>query len=67
LLLIKFLHFLSKARWSMSNLASMLRHCLFYYLDLQAWLDDPFGQPAPSPDHQQLLLPLPDFGQAAAG
>jgi hypothetical protein len=45
ILLLKWLHHLSKAKWSLSNLASMLRLSLFTYRDLQTWLDDPFGTP----------------------
>jgi hypothetical protein len=56
LLLLKYLHHLSKFGWSMSNLATMLRLNLFTYRDLQQWLHDPFGQP-PVPPVIQLLLP----------
>ena len=48
LLLLKYLHHLSKFGWSLSNLATMLRLNLFTYRDLVKWLHDPFGQP---PDH----------------
>lgn len=41
LLLLKWLHYLSKAGWSLSNLASMLRLNLFTYRDLRDWLDAP--------------------------
>jgi hypothetical protein len=41
ILLLKWLHHLSKAKWSLSNLASMLRLNLFTYRDLTAWLDNP--------------------------
>jgi hypothetical protein len=58
ILLLKWLHHLSKARWSLSNLASMLRLNLFTYRDLHAWLDDPFGTPPILPDSQQLTLAL---------
>ena len=40
MLLLKWLHHLSKAGWSLSNLASMLRLNLFTYRDLRDWLDD---------------------------
>lgn len=56
LLLLKFLHYLSKFTWSMSNLVTMLRLNLFTYRDLRKWLDDPFGLP-PSPPVIQLMLP----------
>jgi hypothetical protein len=58
ILLLKWLHHLSKAKWSLSNLASMLRLSLFTYRDLQTWLDDPFGTPPILPDTQQLTLGL---------
>jgi len=58
ILLLKWLHHLSKARWSLSNLASMLRMNLFTYRDLTAWLDNPFGTPPILPESQQLILGL---------
>jgi hypothetical protein len=58
ILLLKWLHHLSKARWSLSNLASMLRMNLFTYRDLTAWLDNPFGTPPMLPESQQLTLGL---------
>jgi hypothetical protein len=56
ILLLKWLHHLSKAKWSLSNLASMLRMNLFTYRDLTAWLDNPFGTPPILPASQQLTL-----------
>jgi IS4 transposase len=58
ILLLKWLYHLSKARWSLSNLASMLRLNLFTYRDLSAWLDNPFGTPPILPESQQLTLGL---------
>jgi len=58
ILLLKWLHHLSKARWSLSNLASMLRLNLFTYRDLTAWLDNPFGTPPVVPESQQIPLGL---------
>jgi hypothetical protein len=58
ILLLKWLHHLSKAKWSLSNLASMLRMNLFTYRDLTAWLDNPFGTPPVVPESQQLTLGL---------
>jgi hypothetical protein len=58
ILLLKWMHHLSKAKWSLSNLASMLRMNLFTYRDLTAWLDNPFGTPPLLPDSQQLTLAL---------
>jgi hypothetical protein len=56
MLLLKWLHHLSKARWSLSNLASMLRLNLFTYRDLKAWLDQPFSTPPLQPEPDQLNL-----------
>ena len=53
LLLLKWLHHLSKAKWSLSNLASMLR-----LRDLLTWLHEPFGTPPLPPPSEQLLLAL---------
>jgi hypothetical protein len=58
ILLLKWLHHLSKAKWSLSNLASMLRLNLFTYRDLRNWLDHPFETPPLLPDSLQLVLPL---------
>jgi len=58
LLLLKWLHHLSKAKWSLSNLASMLRLNLFTYRPLQNWLDDPFQTPPLVPESEQLILAL---------
>jgi IS4 transposase len=64
LLLLKWLHHLSKAAWSLSNLASMIRLNLFTYRALRAWLDDPFDTPPLLPVPEQLALPELGFGQA---
>lgn len=58
LLLLKWLHHLSKANWSMSNLNSMLRMNLFTYRDLRSWIDDPFGTPPVSPPSEQITMVL---------
>ena len=66
LLLLKYLHYLSKANWSLSNLATMLRLNLFTYRDLQEWLDEPFGSPPITPETYRQQF-LPGFGQAGTG
>ena len=66
LLLIKHLHFLSKALWSMSNLAAMLRLNLFTYRDLLAWLHDSFGKPPILSEGTIGLLFFPGLGQPNA-
>lgn len=58
LLLLKWLHHLSRATWSLSNLAAMLRLNLFTYRDLRDWLDDPFRTPPLEPIPIQLDLKL---------
>lgn len=63
LLLLKWLHYQSRAAWSFSNLASMLRLNLFSYRDLGEWLSDPFGTPPIVPAVEQLVLPLTGLGQ----
>ena len=59
LLLLKWLHHLSQANWSLSNLASMLRLNLFTYRSLAQWIDNPIGTPPLIPLAEQLSLPLP--------
>lgn len=58
LLLLKWLHHLSKAGWSLSNLVSLLRLNLFTYRDLRDWIDDPFNTPPLLPLPEQLELAL---------
>jgi hypothetical protein len=58
LLLLKWLHHLSQANWSLSNLATMLRLNLFTYRDLLDWLHKPFGTPPMVPGPEQLALSL---------
>jgi len=63
LLLLKWLHHLSKADWSISNLAAMLRLNLFTYRNLRDWLNEPFQTPPMVPLPEQLMLPMPNLGQ----
>lgn len=58
MLLLRFLQLKSSFRWSLSNLAAMLRFNLLTYRDLWAWLDDPFGVPIHEPASEQLALAL---------
>ena len=58
ILLLKWLHHLSKAKWSLSNLASMLRMNLFTYRDLTAWLTDTRRHAANAPCLEQLTFGL---------
>jgi IS4 transposase len=63
LLLLKWLHYLSRATWSFSNLVSLLRLNLFTYRDLMEWLTNPLNTPPLVPALAQLALPLPGLGQ----
>lgn len=58
ILLLKWMHHLSRAGWSMANLAALLRMNLFTYRELRDWLDNPFNTPPTIPDPQQLTLAL---------
>ena len=58
LLLLKWLHHLSKANWSLSNLASMLRLNLFTYRELTKWLHNPTETPPLLPVAEQLMLAM---------
>jgi Domain of unknown function (DUF4372)/Transposase DDE domain len=58
LLLLKWLHHLSKANWSLSNLASMLRLNLFTYRELTKWLHNPTETPPMVPVPEQLMLAI---------
>ena len=58
MLILKFLQLRSRFSWSLSNLIALLRHQLFVYRELFAWLDNPFeGPPALAEiDLKQLAL-----------
>ena len=56
MLVIRWLHHLSRAPWSFSNMATMLRLNLFTYRDLRAWLDEPYETPPVIPRPEQLPL-----------
>ena len=62
LLVLKWLHDLSRAGWSFSNLASMLRLNLFTYRDLDEWLHNPLGRPPTVPQPEQLQFQIQGFG-----
>ena len=66
LLLLKWLHFLSAAGWSLSNLASLLRLNLFTYRNLKEWLTKPLETPPLLPSAEQLSLAWPALGQLPA-
>jgi IS4 transposase len=66
LLILKWLHHISKANWSFSNMADLVRLNLFTYRDLLQWLNDPYNTEPIAPRPEQLSLPFPGLGQAMA-
>jgi len=56
MLMLKFLQMKSTWRWSLSNLAAMLRFNLLTYRDLWVWLNAPFETPIKEPAAVQLSL-----------
>jgi IS4 transposase len=56
LVVLKWLHYLSKAGWSFSNMAVMTRLNLFTYRNLREWLDEPYATPPVIPEPEQLSL-----------
>jgi hypothetical protein len=58
LLLLKWLHYLSRAKWSLSKLASLLRLNLFTYRDLVKWPSDPLNTQRLPRAAEQLTLAL---------
>jgi hypothetical protein len=41
ILILRYLQLIAKIKWSLSNLAALLRQQLFVYRDLRAWIDKP--------------------------
>lgn len=58
MLVVKYLQLRSSFRWSLSNLVALLRHQLFVYRDLEAWLNEPFQPPPYVQIAEQLSLGL---------
>lgn len=59
ILVLRYLQLRARFRWSLSNLAALLRQQLFVYRDLWAWLDEPFEPPPQAVEaNAQLALPL---------
>ena len=56
LLIIRWMHHLSKMKWSFSNMSAMLRMNLFTYRSLLEWLDKPYETPPAVPQFEQLGL-----------
>ena len=63
MLLIKYLQFKSKFKWSLSNLVAFLRWNLFTYRDLWEWIDNPFDVLPITAEPVQYLLPFRGIGQ----
>jgi hypothetical protein len=63
MLLIKFLQFKSRFRWSLSNLIAFLRWNLFTYRNLWDWIHSPFETIPIMPGPVQNPLPFSGFGQ----
>jgi hypothetical protein len=63
MLLIKFLQFMSKFHWSLSNLVAFLRWNLFTYRNLWKWIDNPFDIPPLAPQPVQYAFSMPGLGQ----
>lgn len=64
-LILKWLHYRSRAGRSLSTLVTLLRMNLFSYRDLTQWLENPFDTPPLIPEPEQLALPLPGLGRLA--
>lgn len=58
MLVVKYLQLRSSFAWSLSNLIALLRHQLFVYRDLTAWLNAPFQPPPEMLAAEQLPLVL---------
>ncbi|HEX5960413.1 MAG TPA: IS4 family transposase [Rhodanobacteraceae bacterium] len=58
MLLLRYLQFLSRFGWSLSNLVALLRMNLFTHRDLRAWLNQPFEPPPDPTAHPQVPLAL---------
>jgi len=54
ILILRYLQLVSKIKWSLSNLAALLRQQLFVYRDLRTWLDKPKEGPPQLADIKQL-------------
>jgi IS4 transposase len=58
MLLVRYLQLRSTFGWSLSNLIALLRHQLFVYRDLIAWLNQPYEPPPERQTADQLPLAL---------
>jgi len=58
ILILKYLKAKAKAKWSLSNLAAMLRMNLLTYKELWTWLDQPYYSPPPPEKVDQIRLAI---------
>lgn len=58
MLVVRYLQLMSSFGWSLSNLVALLRHQLFVYRDLFAWLNAPFEGPPSLFDGRQVQMSL---------
>ena len=55
IVLLRYLQLRSTWKWSLSNLAALVRYQLFVYRDLWTWINQPFRPPVDLDDPQYLL------------
>ena len=55
IVLLRYLQLRSTWKWSLSNLAALVRYQLFVYRDLWTWINQPFRPPVELDDPQYLL------------
>ncbi|HSW58828.1 MAG TPA: DUF4372 domain-containing protein, partial [Dehalococcoidales bacterium] len=58
MLVLRYLQLMSTFGWSLSNLVALLRHQLFVYRDIRAWLNKPFEGPPQLADVAKAQLTL---------
>lgn len=58
MLVVRYLQLMSSFHWSLSNLVALLRHQLFVYRDLFAWLNAPFEGPPSLSGGRQMQMSL---------
>ena len=61
MLMLKYLKFKSRIKWTFSTLVALVRWNLFTYRNLWVWLDNPFETPPQPPGEKQLDLHYQDL------
>jgi len=61
MLMLKYLKFKSRIKWTFSTLVALVRWNLFTYRNLWVWLDNPFETPPQPPGEEQLNLHYQDL------